>query len=314
MLEQLGLHFFSVCDGHGLNGHHASAYIKEALPLYMETQIEREGTYKDNEKLPEMYEKIPQQLHNAFHQVHEDLAKQRYDTGLSGSTCVSVMFDRNIIFCANAGDSRAVLYSEDRTKGCIKITPLSEDHKPCMPVEKQRVLNVGGRVDTIKGSMGQSLGPMRVWLAEQDAPGLAMSRSLGDYVAHSIGVATDPEVMQFELQPEDKFMIIASDGVWEFLTNENVARIVWPFYCRNSPEQAGNAIVRAAAQKWRENDTNIDDITCVTIFLEVDHQVPKMATATYNKALISSSTAFSDEPPPTAVPLTLSGRFDHKMQ
>ncbi len=65
-------------------------------------------------------------------------------------------------------------------------------------------------------------------------------------------------------------MVIASDGVWEFLTNEMVARIVWPFYIKNSPEQAGNAIVRAAAQKWKENDTVIDDITCITIFLEVE--------------------------------------------
>ena len=112
---------------------------------------------------------------------------------------------------------------------------------------------------------------MRVWLMDQDAPGLAMSRSLGDYLAHSVGVATEAEVMRFELSPDDKFIIIASDGVWEFLSNEDVAKIVWPFFLKNSPEQAGNAIVRAAAQKWRENDSVIDDITCVTIFLEVDH-------------------------------------------
>jgi serine/threonine protein phosphatase PrpC len=131
---------------------------------------------------------------------------------------------------------------------------------------------------------------MRVWLAEQDAPGLAMSRSLGDYVAHSVGVSTDPEVMRFELQVDDKFIIIASDGVWEFLTNEMIAKIVWPFYLKNSPEQAGNAIVRAAAQKWRENDNVIDDITCVTIFLEVDHQVPPIDNVVYKKAIINSST------------------------
>jgi len=66
-------------------------------------------------------------------------------------------------------------------------------------------------------------------------------------------------------------MIIASDGVWEFLSNEAIAKICWPYYLKNSPEPAGNAILRAAAKKWRENDTVIDDITCVTIFLEVDH-------------------------------------------
>ena len=78
------------------------------------------------------------------------------------------------------------------------------------------------------------------------------------------------EVKQLNLEPADKFIVIASDGVWEFLSNEAIARIVWPYYVKNSPEQAGNAIVRAAAQKWKENDTVIDDITCITIFLEVE--------------------------------------------
>ena len=156
---------------------------------------------------------------------------------------------------------------------------------------------MNGRVDTIKGAQGQNLGPMRVWLLDQDAPGLAMSRSIGDYIAHSVGVATDPEVKRFELTAEDKFMIIASDGVWEFLSNEQIAKIVWPFYLKNSPEHAGNAIDRAAAQKWRENDTVIDDITCVTIFLEVDHQIPKISSAVYKKALINSSTEFENTIP-----------------
>ena len=101
-----------------------------------------------------------------------------------------------------------------------------------------------------------------------------MSRSIGDEIAHSIGVSENPEVLRFDLKPEHKFIVIASDGVWEFLSNEEIGKIVWPFFLRNSPEQAGNAIVRAAAKKWRKNDNNIDDITCITIFLEVDNQLP----------------------------------------
>lgn len=124
-----------------------------------------------------------------------------------------------------------------------------------------------------------------------------MSRSLGDYLAHSVGVDAHPEVMRFELAPADKFIIIASDGVWEFLSNEDVAKIVWPFYLKNSPELAGNAIVRAAAQKWRENDSVIDDITCVTIFLEVDNQTPKQEGTVLKKAIINSCTEFENAIP-----------------
>ena len=61
-------------------------------------------------------------------------------------------------------------------------------------------------------------------------PGLAMTRSMGDGVAHSVGVTAEPETMQFTLGLNDKFLVIASDGVWEFLSNEDVANIVLPYY------------------------------------------------------------------------------------
>jgi serine/threonine protein phosphatase PrpC len=54
-------------------------------------------------------------------------------------------------------------------------------------------------------------------------PGLAMTRSFGDRVAHSVGVSAEPETLEFTLGANDKYMVIASDGVWEFLSNEDVA-------------------------------------------------------------------------------------------
>lgn len=107
-------------------------------------------------------------------------------------------------------------------------------------------------------------------MATQDSPGLAMSRSLGDGVAHACGVSWEPEVKQFRLTKNDRFMIIASDGVWEFITNQEAAHIVKPFFLRNSPELAGNALVRESVKRWKMNDTVIDDVTCITIFMEID--------------------------------------------
>lgn len=59
MLGQLGLHFFSVCDGHGVNGHHVSAYIKENLPLYIEKQLAQDKLFKSNSRITEFYDRIP---------------------------------------------------------------------------------------------------------------------------------------------------------------------------------------------------------------------------------------------------------------
>ena len=65
-------------------------------------------------------------------------------------------------------------------------------------------------------------GPPRVWLGHMDIPGLAMSRSLGDTVAHSAGVSSEPELSVIQLEPEDRVVVIASDGLWEFMSNQEV--------------------------------------------------------------------------------------------
>lgn len=102
-------------------------------------------------------------------------------------------------------------------------------------MERERIINEGGRIDAFKDpeNEGQTIGPQRVWLREEEYPGLAMSRSLGDKVAHSVGVSSHPETLEFTIGIDDKFVVIASDGLWEFMTNEEVSRIVEPFYEEN---------------------------------------------------------------------------------
>jgi serine/threonine protein phosphatase PrpC len=98
------------------------------------------------------------------------------------------------------------------------------------------------------------------------------NRSLGDRTAQSVGVIPDPEVSEITLTARDKFLVIASDGVWEFMENTEVARIVWPFYSKCAPEAAANALVKEAFNHWRKEEEVIDDITCVIIFL-VNHDL-----------------------------------------
>ena len=56
---------------------------------------------------------------------------------------------------------------------------------------------------------------------------------MGDQVAHSVGVSSIPEVLEFTLGPHDRFVVIGSDGLWEFLSNEQVCEMVLPFYIEN---------------------------------------------------------------------------------
>ena len=73
----------------------------------------------------------------------------------------------------------------------------------------------------------------------------------------------------YDISHDDRFIVIASDGVWEFLSNEQVANIVLPFYQQGQAEQAANCIVREAANQWKNREDVIDDITCVVVFLDI---------------------------------------------
>lgn len=64
-------------------------------------------------------------------------------------------------------------------------------------------------------------------------------------------------------------MILASDGVWEFMSNKEVADTVIPYYEKGAPEAAANALVKAAYLKWKQEEEVIDDITVIIIFLDI---------------------------------------------
>lgn len=116
---------------------------------------------------------------------------------------------------------------------------------------------------------GNSLGPLRVWLKNEDIPGLAMTRSYGDTVAAKVGVTAIPELGELDLTPNDKFIVLASDGIWEFMKNIDVAKIIFPFYLKKNAEGAAECLVREAFKKWKKEEDSIDDITCIVIFLDV---------------------------------------------
>jgi serine/threonine protein phosphatase PrpC len=61
-------------------------------------------------------------------------------------------------------------------------------------------------------------------------PGLAISRSIGDYLAHTTGVIAEPEIIEYQLQPQDLIIVVGSDGLFQFLSNETIADIVAPYY------------------------------------------------------------------------------------
>jgi serine/threonine protein phosphatase PrpC len=215
--------FIGVCDGHGLVGHDVSKYLITNLPKNLNTALKKTNKYISHK------ETLYSTLKQVFIETNKSLCKvQSIDTKFSGSTCVTIILTKNKIISANAGDSRAVMGRYINGKW-INID-LSHDQKPNNPGEKERILSHGGRIEAYKDENGGDFGPPRVWLKNEDIPGLAMSRSFGDEVAASVGTISEPEIEEYEITEDDKFIIIASDGIWEFISSQECVEFIKDFY------------------------------------------------------------------------------------
>jgi len=183
------------------------------------------------------------------------------DIEYSGSTAVACVLRGSTLTTAWCGDSRAVLARE--VGGRMEVVALTEDHKPDGAGERERIDEAGGRVARLQDEEGEEVGPHRVWLRYAWIPGLAMSRALGDALAHRVGVSSTPAISTHQVTPADRFLILASDGIWEFITNEEAVMIAAG--C-NSPDDAAAQLVSEAHSRWtKEEEGIVDDITVVVV-------------------------------------------------
>ena len=242
--------FLGVCDGHGEKGELVSRYVIAKLPEYIKDL--------NNDNITNNFKKINNEVFNS----------KSMDSNMSGTTVVSLVLTTEKIISINLGDSRASIFKYEN--GLYYCKNLTRDHKPSEPDEYKRIINNNGRIKKCYDEdLKKNLGPDRVWLKNKEEPGLAMTRSIGDKIAHSVGVSDEPEFKNFDYDGTEKFIIIASDGIWEYLHGDDCIKVVRPFYEEGKDsEEAALALVKEAFRKWRRKEVAIDDITSIVVFFE----------------------------------------------
>ena len=258
--------YMSVCDGHGIEGHFVSDFMKEILPYDMSENLKNCNLMTENEK---EREKIHQIIKETFIIANEKLVdNEEINSLFSGSTCVSVIYTPEKLIVPNIGDSRAVLGRLiNKDKNEYKAINLSRDHKPTEKDEAQRIIENDGRIQPFTEE-GEFVGPERVWIKEEEVPGLAMTRSFGDRVAATVGVMSEPEIKEFLFEEGDKFMIIASDGIWEFISSQECVDIIKDFYDKNDLKGCCEYLYQESSKRWLKEEEVIDDTTLILVFFE----------------------------------------------
>mmetsp|Transcript_47223 Transcript_47223/g.90139 ORF Transcript_47223/g.90139 Transcript_47223/m.90139 type:complete len:613 (-) Transcript_47223:216-2054(-) len=244
--------FAAVMDGHGLAGKRVSGFVKDRL-LQEEVQRKLQGDDPD------------EALHWAFNKAASELKRSGIDCRESGSTTVSCLRKGDELLVANVGDSRCVMGRMEG--GNMRAVPLSRDHKPQRKDELERIVRSHGFVEPSRAYGGRYVGPARVWAIKQQVGGLAVSRAIGDTNLNSVGVIPTPEIIKEKVTNNDKFVILASDGVWEHLSSQDAVDAAKQHW--QDPKKASEVIVQKARDAWgKERCGYRDDITAVVVKLE----------------------------------------------
>ncbi len=75
------------------------------------------------------------------------------------------------------------------------------------------------------------------------------------------------EIATYRIEPQHKFLVVASDGVWLVMKNEEVAMCIFRFYGKNDPQAAANAVISESYARWTKSEMSVDDISCIVVFL-----------------------------------------------
>ena len=253
---------FCVMDGHGVNGHLVSRYLMKYINLFFKNNKKMKTSNTDEDSVYYRLKKSDYHiLRKLFRHAERDLHKKtEIDANFSGTTCVMVLQIGDRFICSNIGDSRAIMVKT----GNIAV-PLSIEQKPEDPEESKRIIQNGGEISQYEED-GEKSGPYRIWKKGEVYPGIAMSRSVGDFVATSLGVIPEAKFIEEKIEQDCKFIVVASDGVWEFLDNKRVGEIVMPYYKNDDPDGACKAIIKESTEWWNKEDIVVDDITVIIVF------------------------------------------------
>ncbi|KAK8481839.1 hypothetical protein V6N12_000587 [Hibiscus sabdariffa] len=279
---QADMLFCGIFDGHGPWGHFVAKKVRESMVSSLLCNWQETLA---RASLDEDINLESDQKHWRFHiwkhsylktcaSVDQELEHYRkIDSFLSGTTALTIVRQGDLIFVANVGDSRAVLATTS-DDGTLVPVQLTVDFKPNLPreyltilsEEAERIIQCNGRVFCLHDEPGVH----RVWLPDEESPGLAMSRAFGDYCVKDCGLISVPEVTQRHITSGDLFVVLATDGVWDVISNQEAVQIV-----SSTPDKAKAAkhLVESAARAWRKKRKGIamDDISAICLFF---HSTP----------------------------------------
>lgn len=203
--------FFGVFDGHG--GRKAADFAAENIGQNIMDAMVEIGDKQEN---------IVQAVRAGYLSTDAEFLKQGVS---SGTSCVTALIKDGNVVVSNAGDCRAVISRDGHAEA------LTCDHRAAREDERERIEKSGGYVDSRHG----------VWRVQGV---LAISRGIGDLHMKDY-ILAEPDTKKIEIGSDCEFLIMASDGLWDKVTNQEAVDLARPFCTGVKPSVEPSEHVRA---------------------------------------------------------------------
>lgn len=236
--------FFGVYDGHG--GYNVSLHLEFNLHKIIFNKINHAYSYTS----------ITDHLTASFNEIDTQVSVEQFKN--EGSTAVVGMIINNKLYVANTGDSQLVLFRKDNDHFSTK------EHKPILD-EVDRIEKAGGKVIVCPDEYQTA----RLY-DNVAGPYLAVSRAIGDFPKPR-GLICTPDVHEIDLTPSDEFIILASDGFWDFIDKYSPISTAYKFV-KNAfvnPSVRMKDVAKGLCGRALVNGSE-DDITVMIVKLKWD--------------------------------------------
>ena len=275
---------FGIFDGHGINGDIISQEIRDYFLEFFndikkyENQMifDYNGKYASDDSLEKLYNYIIKNNFKEIEQLFKNINLKLHEKYKNNDICLKsgstsnllmILNDKknenlNKIISINLGDSKSILIDEED-----RIIELNKKHIPDDIEEKERIEKNGGEISRVDWA---DYGPLRIFYKNKIYPGLAMTRAFGDFNAESLGVNTIPDIREYDIQDKKpKIIVLATNGIWQFLSNEKVKNIILPYYEEGNISGGIEKLVNIAVKMWEtKNPKFIDDISVILLFFK----------------------------------------------
>jgi pyruvate dehydrogenase phosphatase len=276
--------FVGIYDGHG--GPETSRYINEHLFQHL-----KRFTSEQQSMSTDVIRKAYQATEEGFMAVVTKQWHMKPQLAAVGSCCLVGIVCGGTLYIANLGDSRAVLGKLVNATGEVLAIQLSSEHNVALESVRQEmhsthpddshIVVLKHNVWRVKGliQISRSIGDVYLKKAEFNREPLYTKFRIREPFKRPI-LSSEPSISVHELQPDDQFVIFASDGLWEHLTNQGAVDIVQNHPRSGSARRLVKAALQEAAKKREMRYSDLkkidrgvrrhfhDDITVIVLFLD----------------------------------------------